>query len=486
MKTKTILAAALISALALATTGARAEDINTRIGKLSFTHDFENGYPTKETVEKIYNERDFQRACQIYLWAIPLVNFSGVETVLMSAPGSANGDIIRVDTVPGIKRFLTGNATTPYMMSWLNLKKSGPFVIEMPAGAAAGFVNDMWQRPVTDVGQPGPDKGLGGKYLVLGPGQTAPEGAEGYTVVQSSTFSNLWLCRLPEAPEREAMLSKIRMYPYSQRATAPATKVIPLGAGPSYANAPRGFAYWEMLSHWINEEPVQERDRIMMGMLKSLGMEKGKPFNPDARMKKILIEASVMGEAMAKANDYEKRFMPTATYAPGSKWMFELCLNPSQETEYYTQLDERSTWLYEASCTSAGMVTKTPGIGSVYLGINEDNEGNWLDGATNYRLHVPPNAPVKQFWSITLYDVSTRCLIENGTEVTDRSSRHDLVKNADGSVDLYFGPKAPKGFEKNWIPTLAGKSWFPYFRLYGPTEAHFNRTWVLPDIEKVK
>jgi hypothetical protein len=146
----------------------------------------------------------------------------------------------------------------------------------------------------------------------------------------------------------------------------------------------------------------------------------------------------------------------------------------------------RASWLYEASCTSKGMVTTTPGIGSVYLGINKDNEHNWLDGATNYRLHVPPNAPAKQFWSITLYDVSTRCLIENGSEITDRSSRHDLVKNADGSVNLYFGPKAPKGFERNWIPTLAGKAWFPYFRLYGPTEAHFNRTWVLPNIERVK
>jgi hypothetical protein len=165
--------------------------------------------------------------------------------------------------------------------------------------------------------------------------------------------------------------------------------------------------------------------------------------------------------------------------------MFELCLDPSQETAHYTQLDERASWFYEATATSAGMVTKTPGVGSVYLGSNKDNDGNWLDGANTYRLRVPPNAPVTQFWSITLYDVSTRGLIENGTEITDRSSRHDLVKNADGSVDLYFGPKAPAGFEKNWVPTLAGKAWFPLFRLYGPTEAHFNRTWKLPNIEKV-
>jgi hypothetical protein len=461
--------------------------IKTRIGELSFTHDFANGYPTHETVEKIYEERDFQRACQIYLWALPIVSFGEVEHVLMDAPAAAYGDIIRVDTVPAIKRFLTGNATTPYMMAWLNLETAGPYVFEMPAGPCAGFVNDLWQRPVTDIGFPGPDKGKGGKFLVLGPGQVEPQGTQGF-IVRSTTFNNLWLVRLlsPDTREREAMLAKIRLYPLSQSANPPATKVISLGGGTSLANAPRGFHYWEKLSRWIDEEPVQERDRIMTGMLKSLGIEKGKPFSPDARMKKILTDATLVGEAMAKVNDYEKRYVTEALYADGSEWMFELCLDPSQESANYTQLDARTSWFYEASCTSAGMVSKTPGVGSVYLGINKDNDGHWLDGANTYRLHVLPNPPVTQFWSVTLYDVATRALIENNTEITDRSSRQDLVKNADGSVDLYFGPTAPKGFDKNWIPTLAGKAWFPYFRLYGPTEAHFDRRWILPNIELVK
>src|SRR5271163_1593555 len=200
--------------------GAQDEDINTRIGKLSFTHDFANGYPTKETVEKLFDERDFQRATQLYLWAMPFVSFGEVERVLMTAPGAADGDLIRVDTVPAIHRFLTGNATTPYLMSWLDLEKSGPYVFEIPAGASAGFVNDMWQRPVTDMGFPGPDKGQGGKFLLLGPGQTAPEGAQDFIVVRSTTVNNLWLLRLlaPSVQEREAMLGKIRLYPFSQRA----------------------------------------------------------------------------------------------------------------------------------------------------------------------------------------------------------------------------------------------------------------------------
>jgi len=140
----------------------------------------------------------------------------------------------------------------------------------------------------------------------------------------------------------------------------------------------------------------------------------------------------------------------------------------------------------EATATSAGMVTKTPGVGSVYLGCYKDSDDDWLDGANTYRLHVPPNAPAKQFWSLTLYDVDTRALIQNTDQIADRSSRQELVKSADGSVDLYVGPKAPTGFERNWIPTVAGKAWFPYFRLYGLTEQHFNREWILPDFEKVK
>src|SRR5271167_2978114 len=178
IRTQNLIAATFMGALALVTTGTHAEDINTRIGTLSFTHDFANGYPTTETVAKLFDERDFQRATQLYLWALPMVSVGEVEQVLMEVPGAANGDIFRADTVPAIRRFLTGNATTPYLMTWLNLEKTGPLVIEIPAGPTAGFVNDLWQRPVTDMGQPGPDKGQGGKFLVLGPSQAVPAGAE--------------------------------------------------------------------------------------------------------------------------------------------------------------------------------------------------------------------------------------------------------------------------------------------------------------------
>src|SRR5258707_451728 len=214
---KNLVAVALVGAVALVTTGTRAEDINTRIGKLSFTHDFANGYPTKATVEKLYDERDFQRACQAYLWALPMVSAGELEHVYMQGPGAAYGDIMSLDTLPDLSRFLTANATTPYTLAWFNLAKSGPYVVELPAGPTAGMVDDLWQRPVTDLGLPGPDKGQGGKVLVLGPGQTAPGGTEGYIVVRSSTFNNFMFLRLlaTDQQERHSMLGKMRLYPLS-------------------------------------------------------------------------------------------------------------------------------------------------------------------------------------------------------------------------------------------------------------------------------
>jgi hypothetical protein len=154
---------------------------------------------------------------------------------------------------------------------------------------------------------------------------------------------------------------------------------------------------------------------------------------------------------------------------------------------YYSQLDERTDYFYEAVTTTKGMVSKTPGVGQAYLGAYElHKDGSRFDGGKTYRLRVPPNAPVKQFWSVTLYDVDTRSFIVTKELIADRSSRMDLVKNADGSVDIYMGPKAPKGFEKNWIPTVPGRGWFTLFRFYAPTEAYFDKSWPLPAIELVK
>ena len=170
---------------------------------------------------------------------------------------------------------------------------------------------------------------------------------------------------------------------------------------------------------------------------------------------------------------------------PGRQWKNAVLLEADQETDNYTALDERTAWFYEVVTLTAGMTTKTPGQGQIYLGVQKDKDSKWLQGGNTYTLRIPPNPPVEQFWAMTLYDTETRCFIDNTYEIAGLDSRMDLAKNDDGSADLYFGPKPPKGNKTNWIPTVPGRSWFAYFRFYAPTKLYFDRTWQLPDIEKI-
>jgi hypothetical protein len=290
---------------------------------------------------------------------------------------------------------------------------------------------------------------------------------------------------MPEKREdKEKVLSQVKVYPFSEADDPKPRKAITPNGRYWMAAAPVGMRYWELLADTINREPVQERDRFFMAMLKPLGIEKGKPFKPDWRQQRILMEAAIVGEAMAKANDFDKR-VESAHYRDGSKWEYAVTANPDQRGEFYDHLDERAAWFYEAVTNDPAMSGHKTGKGQVYMATYKDSDGDWLDGGINYVLRVPPNAPAETFWSLTAYEVSTRTLVQNKYEVADRSSRMDLNINADGSVDIYIGPDKPEGDRaKNWIPTEPGRAWFPYFRLYSPKQAFLDQTWVLPDIEK--
>jgi hypothetical protein len=242
--------------------------------------------------------------------------------------------------------------------------------------------------------------------------------------------------------------------------------------------------YWERLDDVIQREPLEPHDIFFQAMLRPLGLEKGKPFKPDARQTKILTDAALVGEAMAKANSADRRFAG-GRYRSDAHWDFALQLDADDPAAFWNLLDERASWFYEAVGAGAAMAPKRPGPSSAYLSAYKDRAGQWLDGGRSYRLRVPPNPPIKLFWSVTVYDVDTRALILNAQKIADRSSRMDLRENKDGSVDIYCGPKVPAGFEKNWIPTVPGKNWFAYFRFYQPTETYFDRSWPLADFEQV-
>lgn len=481
--TQTLLAAALGGALTFAATGAHAENLNTHIGKLEIM----SGYPSKRGIAKLTDEIDFQRACQAYIWGLPLVGVTEWQQSREKISKVRNGQFelfLSFDEKLGI---MTPNFDTPYFIAIADLAKSGPLVIEMPKGLIAGMVMDGWQRSLSDLGVVGPDKGEGGKYLILGPGQDDPK-AEGYFVLRSTTNKLLFGGRLLD-PDRERAMRELvpglRTYPYSERDNPPKEQVVSAGDAKWSQTPPAGIAYWETLANALANEPVQERDRFFMAMLKLLGIEKGKPFKPTARQQKILTDAAQMGELMAKANTYSKRFEDT--YWPGSRWKDVLAVNTTQREDNFEQLDERGSYFYEAVAISEAMRSTTSGFGQRYMGVYQDKDGNWLTGGNNYRLHVPANPPAKQFWSVTVYDEKNRQMLINKTKRMDVSSRNPaIVKNADGSTDVYIGPIAPKGLENNWVQTKPGEGWFPLFRFYGPTEKLFDKNWALPDFEKLK
>jgi hypothetical protein len=481
MKKELAAACGAIATLATATVPA-AETENTRIGPLHF----ESGYPTDETVRKLYDEMDFQRACQAYLWGIPAVGFNEWRRAHFDVFKARSGEMVSYLDFKEKLGILTPNYTTPYIGTFIDTQESGPIVVEIPAGLMAGMVLDMWQRVLGDLGVVGPDQGKGGKYLILPPGyeKVSPEG---YFVVQATTRTTFAGVRLLGEDKEKAiaeLIPGIKTYSWSPSGTGTPMPVRPAGDLKWSQMPPHGMAYWASLDEVVQREPLAERDRFFMAQLRFLGIEKGKPYNPDERQKKLLAQGAQVGEAMAEANTSDKRVEPP--FWPGTHWKHALVVSVDQRAPGYDQLDERAAWFYEAVVISKAMLTQTPGVGQRYIASYKDGAGRWLDGGKAYKLHVPPNPPAKGFWSVTAYDQGTRQMVVSPQGRPDLSSRKaDVAKNPDGSLDVYFGPQAPRGHEANWVQTVPGKGWFAYFRFYGPTEAFFDKSWALPDIVRM-
>src|SRR6516225_2316752 len=406
MKTEnSILASALfVSSLSGAVPALAQETIDTRIGKLTF----ESGYPSQKTVQKLYDEMDFQRACQAYLWGIPAVGIAEWRLAHRDIFKAKSGEMLSYLDFKEKLGILTPNYTTPYIVTLIDLEESGPFVVELPAGLMAGMIMDVWQRVLEDLGVVGPDQGKGGKYLILPPGHEMVKPA-GYYVVQSPGRSVFVGVRLLGADKEKAVaeiVPGIKTYKWSPNGTGEVMGVRHAGDLQWSQMPPHGMAYWESLNKVVQSEPVMERDRLILAQLRFLGIEKGKPFKPDARQLKLLEEAAVVGEAMAKANTSDKRVEPP--FWPGTNWKHALVASVDQRMPGYDQIDERAAWFYEAVAVSKGMLTQTPGVGQRYIASYKDRDGNWLSGSNTYKLHVPANPPVTQFWSATAYDEGTR------------------------------------------------------------------------------
>ena len=454
--------------------------VEARVGKVEFN----KGLPTQKGIEQLFEIQDFQRAVQLYQWAIPAIGVMGWHRASVANGKTGETDWVIYDAYVPRQGILTPNTEVSYVMAFPDLEKTGPLVLDYAPGKIAGIVMDYWQRPLADYGLTGPERGAtGGRLLILGPGQKAPDEVAGYHVIQMPTRFAFIGYRVLDRSEKDKLTPLNKLYPYSERNNPPSAKVI--AATKDYTqSAPRGLSYWEAVNELVQRETVEDRDRFFYAMLRDLGIEKGKTFKPDERQKKLLEDAALLGEEITKVVVYEKRFIGNY-YRQDARWQFALVLDPDQRQDNYDELDERTDWFYEAIAASYAMITKTPGVGSIYLSTYRDKDGDWLDGGKSYRLHIAPNPPMQQFWAVSVYDIDTRTLFRNETQKAEVSSNSkELQKNADGSVDLYFGPKAPEGKESNWVQTVPDKFWFPYFRLYAPTQAYFDRSWSLPDIVK--
>jgi len=463
------------------------DKVTTPIGTLEFF----DGIPTTETVGTVYDYMDRARAVQAYVAMMPAVStYSLREGQRDMGANDCNQILIWEQLGDSKSLVLTYNNTSLYTWGFLDLAKDGPTVIEIPPDML-GILDDMYMRYMTDTGAAGPDKGKGGKYLVLPPDYKG-DVPSGYFVVKSPT-NCVWnfmrgYVRDSVSAAAENIKSNLKVYPLSQKNNPPAMQFINM-SGKSYNTIPpNDFSYFESLNQIIQEEPLDFIGPETRGAIAAIGIVKGKPFNPDGRMRRILSEAVEIGNAYARANTVFPRDPGHRIY-PGtdSEWIMAF---PDKDCFFLKdgarRIDGRLWMHYNAVCVTPAMAVTKPGAGSDYGIAGLDAQHQPLDGGKTYKLQLPPNVPVKDNWSVTIYDPQTRSMLQTDQPSAGINSLGKGIKtNQDGSIDIYFAPKAPKGVEGNWIQTIPGKSWFILLRMYGPLEPWLDKTWRPGEIELV-
>ena len=459
--------------------------VETSLGTLRFF----DGFPDEATVQKVYDNLDFQRGVQAFLNCLPAASAYAFRTGLRTFGPDNQTVLISETLVDSRSLFLTGNTETVYNITWLSTM-DGPLVIEMPAGVL-GVIDDSWFRFVTDIGPLGPDKGNGGKFLLLPPGYTGAI-PDGYIVLHSQTYGHYCFFRVfIDAGDMKSAVDyakkNYRAYPLALADNPPAMNFLNI-SGASFNTIPsNNFLFYEEVNQIIQEEPLDAVDPEIRGILAAIGIQKGKPFEPDERMKRILTDAAAVGNATARTLDFSTRDKDAYFY-PNSSWKtFFIGDDYEFSPGGILNLDARSYLYYMGTGSSPSWMQKMVGQLSQYVITNQDAAGRYLDGGKNYHLHLPPNIPANRFWSLVVYDPQTRSMLQTDQQFPSISSlKKGIVVNPDTSVDAWFGPEPPAGKEANWIQTVPGKGWWVALRLYGPLEPWFDKTWKPGEIELVE
>ena len=467
---------------------------------------FAENRPTDETARDLADELLFQRATQTYLWALPLLNTMGMKEGSERVFGAGYHVLpIFKERLDAKTLITTPNSDVIYALGYVDLGADGPLVFEAPP-RLQGILLDFWQQPIPvdggeffgDVGFFGPDAGKGGKFLLLPPNH-AGDVPDGYHVYRSATNNVFVFLRsfyddpadLSPAVE---LVEQSRIYPLGQQDSA-TPMTFPDGSGTPADMLPnRTGEAFDQLKRLLDSEGPHLAQSDQLGVLASLGIVADQPFAPDERTRSILDAAAAtaykMSRVIAVRDNVTGRDLRVY---PDRRWINPIADgtpdNPGGALDLswrrvdggYLDIDLRTWFFTNYYSISPGMISQTPGKGAKYMIAFTDADGAPLVGDDDYTLHLPPDIPAANFWSVTLYEAENASGLANGQPFPSFGLHDRPQVNPDGSVDMHIGPSGGA----NWLKTVPGRGFFAILRLYGPTEAAIDKTWKPGDIEKI-
>lgn len=462
---------------------------------------YKAGFPSRGDIARLQDELLFQRGVQSFIWAQPALNMYAMKEGSEKRFGKGYNVLpIWKDRLNAKTLVTTPNSDVIYAMGYLDLNQDGPMVIEVPPGLQ-GILDDFFQRPICtegefegrqwcgDVGLPGPDKGKGGKYLVLPPDFKGSV-PSGYITYRSRTngvfvFWRGFFQDPKQLAEPVKVMEQTRIYPLGKEAEAKPMQFPNASNVPVNMLYPRDGSAFELLSRFIDSEYVDPADMEMRGTLAAIGIVKGKPFKPDAKTAKLLDQAARTASNMGHAMSYEpQKIVPNGRWYEDRRWLNVFPGNATFTADTFNYIDPRTGFFTFAYSASPAMAASLENVGAKYPTTYVDSNDEFLNGSRAYRLKLPPGIPAKLFWSVTIYDAVTAAGVDNGQPFPSINTMDKPAQNADGSTDIYFGPNAP-GAGKNWVKTLPNKGFFVLLRLYGPEKAFYDKTWKPSDLERV-